>query len=87
LKQQKKFVHSKKKEKDNNKEKKRIIILGLTGSVSKNDLQKYQEADMDGCIEKGELLITAIQKALQKLQENPTEFVVLTELAKPSSSS
>jgi len=41
---------------------------------------------MDGCIKKGELLISAINTALQKLQENPNEFVVLTEPPKSSSS-
>jgi len=58
---------------------KRIIILGLTGSVSGSDLQRYKDADMDGCIAKGELLVNAIHTALEKLRENPNEFVVLTE--------
>jgi len=34
---------------------------------------------MDGCIAKGELLVNAIHTALEKLKENPNEFVVLTE--------
>jgi len=59
---------------------KRTVILGLTGCVSEKDLKKYKEADMDGCIAKGELLTKAIDDALAALKEKPKEFVVLTEV-------
>jgi len=59
---------------------KRTVILGLTGCVSEKDLKKYKEADMDGCIAKGELLATAVNDALIALKTKPDEFVVLTEV-------
>jgi CheY-like chemotaxis protein len=59
---------------------KRTTILGLTGNVSEGDLKKYKEADMDGCIAKGELLANAVKDALEKLAAKPSEFVVLTEV-------
>jgi len=66
-------------ESKNNSSGKKIPILGLTGCVSEKDLAKYKEADMDGCIAKGELLATAVDEALKALKAKPTEFVVLTD--------
>jgi len=55
-------------------------ILGLTGNVSDEDLKRYKEADMNGCIAKGELLAVAVKDALEVLQQTPDRFVVMTEV-------
>lgn len=60
------------------------IILGLTGNFGADDLEKYKAAQMNGCIAKGELLVKSVGIALQKLKENPDEFVALTDV--PASS-
>jgi len=56
------------------------IILGLTGNVSNEDLQRYKEADMNGCIAKGELLYKSVKEALGILKERPEQFVVLADI-------
>jgi CheY-like chemotaxis protein len=53
------------------------IILGLTGSCSHADLQRYAEAGMDGCIEKGSVVSRAMHEALAMLEANPSEFVFI----------
>jgi len=56
------------------------IILGLTGNVSDEDLKKYKEAKMNGCIAKGELLHKSIEEALDALGKKPENFVVLADI-------
>jgi len=56
---------------------KRAVIFGLTGSCEDKDLVRYNEAGMDGCIEKGCIVARAIHEALAIKQENPNEFVFI----------
>lgn len=55
-------------------------ILGLTGNFSEEDLAKYREAKMNGCIAKGELLQKSVKKAVDQLKQNPDEFVILADV-------
>lgn len=54
----------------------RCVIFGLTGSVSKEDIEKYRQHELDGVIAKGNVLISAVQEALDHHNKNPNEFVI-----------
>ncbi len=54
----------------------RSIIFGLTGSVEDADLVRYRSVQMDGCIAKGNVLVSAVKEALTALEEDPHKFVL-----------
>lgn len=53
------------------------IIFGLTGSCKEEDLDRYNDAGMDGCIEKGCIVSRAMHEALAMKKENPDEFIFI----------
>jgi CheY-like chemotaxis protein len=53
------------------------IIFGLTGSCKEEDLERYNSAGMDGCIEKGCVVSRAMHEALAMKKENPDEFIFI----------
>ncbi|CEO98140.1 Response regulatory domain-containing protein [Plasmodiophora brassicae] len=53
------------------------IIYGLTGSCRDADLERYNEAGMDGCIEKGCIVSRAMHEALAVTKENLQDFVFI----------
>jgi len=55
-----------------------VYIYGLTGDVSEEDLIKYKQCGMDGCILKGRLLAEAVKEAMEQSQ-NGVEFVNLCD--------
>jgi hypothetical protein len=54
-----------------------VIIFGLTASCGEADLQRYQEAGMDGCIEKGCVVSRAIHEALALHAQEPLQFLFI----------
>jgi CheY-like chemotaxis protein len=50
------------------------IILGLTGNVEQENLTAYKQAGMNGCIQKGEILVDAMSEAMAQLESNPSSF-------------
>jgi len=58
-----------------------VIIFGLTGSVIESDLPKFIEVGLNGCIAKGKLLGEAVQEALNRVDADPTAFVLMNEQA------
>lgn len=59
---------------------KKVIIFGLTGNFGKEELAVYEDAGMNGCIGKGEMIVKALKRALELYQENPSKFVTVTSL-------
>jgi len=55
-----------------------VLIYGLTGNVSAEDLINYKAAGMNGCILKGKLLADAVRQAMEESQ-NGVEFVNLCD--------
>lgn len=53
------------------------LIFGLTASCKPDDLARYMEAGMDGCIEKGCIVSRAMHEALAMHKESPSEFVFI----------
>jgi hypothetical protein len=53
------------------------IIFGLTGNCKEDDLDRYNQAGMDGCIEKGCVVSRAMHEALAMKKENPGEFIFI----------
>lgn len=53
------------------------IIFGLTGNCEEPQLQTYNEAGMDGCIQKGCVVSRAMHEALAMHKENPDEFIFI----------
>jgi len=53
------------------------IIFGLTGNCKEDDLDRYNLAGMDGCIEKGCVVSRAMHEALAMKKENPADFVFI----------
>lgn len=53
------------------------IIFGLTGNCKEDDLDRYNAAGMDGCIEKGCVVSRAMHEALAMKKENPDEFIFI----------
>jgi CheY-like chemotaxis protein len=58
---------------------KKTCILGLTGTVDAEALQRYQDAGLDGCIEKGSVIIKSVHAALDtmKHEQYTNEFVFI----------
>ena len=54
------------------------MIFGLTGNVAEANLRQYEQAGMNGCIVKGQLLVDAVKQAVDRLDKTPTEFVNLS---------
>ena len=55
-----------------------VMIFGLTGNVAESNLRQYEQAGMNGCIVKGQLLVDAVKQAVERVERNPTEFVNLS---------
>jgi CheY-like chemotaxis protein len=53
------------------------IIFGLTGNCKEDDLDRYNLAGMDGCIEKGCVVSRAMHEALAMKKENPADFIFI----------
>lgn len=51
------------------------IVLGLTGSCRVSDLVLYRESGMNGCIEKGSIVIRAVVESLNILKHNRNQFL------------
>ena len=56
----------------------RVMIFGLTGNVAENNLRQYEQAGMNGCIVKGQLLVDAVKQAVERVERNPDDFVNLS---------
>ena len=56
----------------------RVMIFGLTGNVAENNLRQYEQAGMNGCIVKGQLLVDAVKQAVERVERSPVEFVNLS---------
>lgn len=54
----------------------KALIFGLTGSLSQEDLGKYKQVGMNGCIAKGNVLADALKEALDEHEKHPDQFVV-----------
>jgi len=52
-------------------------IFGLTGNCEESSLSAYNDAGMDGCIEKGCIVSQAMHEALAMHAENSEEFVFI----------
>ena len=52
-----------------------VIVFGLTSNMKDDDLKKYQEAGMNGCIAKGNPLGDALKAALDEHEKNPEKFI------------
>ena len=61
-----------------NGDERRVMIFGLTGNVAESNLREYEQAGMNGCIVKGQLLVDAVKQAVERLERNPAEFVNLS---------
>lgn len=55
----------------------RTIIYGLTANCSDADLNRYNQAGMDGCFEKGCIVARAMLESLALTQQNPNNFVFI----------
>eukprot|EP01083_Nonionella_stella_P075000 203626_1 len=55
----------------------KALIFGLTASCEPDDLNSYAECGMDGCVEKGCLLSSALHEAIATLTENPANFIFI----------
>jgi len=53
------------------------VIFGLTGACKEEDLERYLDCGMDGCIEKGCIVSRAMHEALAMKKENPNEFAFI----------
>jgi len=53
------------------------VIVGLTGNTDPENVDLYRKCGMDGCINKGRILIDALWKVNQQLAEDPGSFVDL----------
>lgn len=56
-----------------------VLILGLTGNVSEDNIKEYDECGMNGCIVKGKLLAEAVKEAIRQCEENPEDFINLVK--------
>lgn len=63
-----------------------MMIFGLTGHCDASDLVLYEQAGMNGCIMKGNLLADSVRKAADAYNADPHTFVNLTKTSSPSSS-
>ena len=59
-------------------EERRVMIFGLTGNVAESNLRQYEQAGMNGCIVKGQLLVDAVKQAVERVERSPGEFVNLS---------
>jgi len=59
------------------------LICGFTASVNEDQMLKYQECGMNGCIEKGSLLIENINKMIIFFQDSPHKFLKPTQFNSP----
>lgn len=58
-----------------NRRTQKVVVLGLTSNTSAEDLQLYKEAEMNGCIAKGQLIAVSVKDALSELVQDPDAFV------------
>jgi CheY-like chemotaxis protein len=65
------------RESETSQHRQHTIIYGMTASCSDADLNHYNEAGMDGCIEKGCIVSRAMHEALAITRQNPTDFVFI----------
>ena len=59
-------------------EERKVMIFGLTGNVAESNLRQYEQAGMNGCIVKGQLLVDAVRQAVERVERSPEEFVNLS---------
>ena len=55
-----------------------VWIFGLTGNVAESNLRQYEQAGMNGCIVKGQLLVDAVKLAVERVERDDKQFVNLS---------
>ena len=55
-----------------------VWIFGLTGNVAESNLRQYEQAGMNGCIVKGQLLVDAVKLAVERVERDEKQFVNLS---------